>query len=114
LDHVSHRHGVELKSMNAVLDNLLVGVLLLVSVGYALYKLGPRRLSKRMLATLSRVMSAAPAFLKLGRAAQRLANAAGGPAGACGGCDNCGAEPSSPQASSGEIKIPAANIGRRN
>jgi hypothetical protein len=99
--------------MNAVLDNFLVGVVLLVSVGYALYKLGPRPLRMRILATLSRVMSAAPAFFKLSRAAQRLANAAGGPAGACGGCDNCGAEPSSPQASSGEIKIPAASIRRR-
>ena len=44
--------------MNAVLDNFLVGVLLLASVGYALYKLGPRTLRKRMLAALSRVMSA--------------------------------------------------------
>jgi len=99
--------------MNAVLDNFLVGVLLLGSVGYALYKLGPRTLSKRMLGTLSRAMSAAPAFLRLGRAARRLANAAGGPAGACGGCDNCGAEPASPQASSGEINIPASSIRRR-
>jgi hypothetical protein len=99
--------------MNAVLDNFLVGVLLLLSLSYAAYKLGPRRLRTSILKTMSRVMSAAPAFLKLGRAAQRLANAAGGPAGACGGCDNCGAEPSSPQASSGEIKIPAASIRRR-
>jgi hypothetical protein len=65
------------------------------------------------LKTMSRVMSAAPAFLGMGRTAQRLTNAAAGPAGACGGCDNCGAEPSSPQASSGEIKIPAASIRRR-
>jgi hypothetical protein len=99
--------------MNAALDNFLVGVLLLLSVGFAAYKLGPRRLRTSMLKTMSRAMSAAPAFLKLNRTAQRLANAAGGPAGACGGCDNCGAEPSSPQASSGEIKIPAASIGRR-
>jgi hypothetical protein len=99
--------------MNALLDNLLVGVLLLVSAGYALYKLGPRTLRKRMLGTLSRVMSAAPTFLRLGRAAQRLATAAGGPAGACGGCDNCGAEPSAPPASTGDINIPVASIRRR-
>jgi len=99
--------------MNDVLDNSLVGVLLLVSCGYALYKLGPRTLRKRMLATLSRAMSAAPAFLRLGRAAQRLATAAGGPAGACGGCDNCGAEPASRQASTGDINIPGAGIRRR-
>jgi hypothetical protein len=99
--------------MNAVLDNFLVGVLLIVSCGYALYKLGPRTLRKRMLATLGRAMSAAPAFLRLGRAAQRLATAAGGPAGACGGCDNCGAEPSAPPASTGDINIPVASIRRR-
>jgi hypothetical protein len=100
--------------MNAVLDNFLVGVLLLLSVGFAAYRLGPRRFRKGMLATLSRVMSAAPAFLRLSGAAQRLANAAGGPAGACGGCDNCGSETSSqPPPSSAEIKIPVANIGRR-
>jgi hypothetical protein len=100
--------------MNAVLDNFLVGVLLLVSVGYALYKLGPRALRKRMLAALSRVMSAAPAFLGLGRAARRLTLESAGNAGACGGCDNCGSETSSqPKPSSAEIKIPVANIGRR-
>ena len=100
--------------MNAVLDNFLVGVLLLVSAGYALYRLGPRALKKRMLAALSRVMSAAPAFLRLGRAARRLNLESAGNAGACGGCDSCGSETSSqPQASSPEIKIPVANIGRR-
>jgi hypothetical protein len=100
--------------MNAVLDNSLVGVLLLVSVGYALYKLGPRTLRKRILQALSRVMAAAPAFLKLGRAAQKLTVASAGTAGACGGCDNCGPETSAkPPPSSAEIKIPVANIGRR-
>jgi hypothetical protein len=99
--------------MSAVLDNLLVGIVLLLSVGYATYKLGPRRFRTQLLKASSRLMSAAPAFLGLDRAAQRLANAAGGPAGACGGCDNCGAEASPPHASSAEIKIPAASIGRR-
>jgi hypothetical protein len=102
--------------MNAVVDNLLVGALLLVSVGYVLYKLGPRALSKRILGTLSRAMAAAPAFLKLGAAAQRLAAASAGKApGACGGCDNCGSESApEPRPSSAEIKIPVSNIGRRD
>ena len=100
--------------MNAVLDNFLVGVLLFISCGYALYKLGPRTLRKRMLGTLSRAMAAAPAFLRLGSAARRLTLASAGSAGACGGCDNCGSESSSqPQPSSAEIKIPVANISRR-
>jgi len=43
--------------MNAVLDNFLVGVLLLASVSYAVYKLGPRTLKRRILQTLSRAMA---------------------------------------------------------
>jgi len=101
--------------MNAVLDNSLVGALLLVSVGYAVYKLGPRTLRRRILQSLSRAMAAAPVFLKLGRAAQKLDAASLGSAqGACGGCDNCGTETSPEgQTSSGEIRIPVANIGRK-
>jgi hypothetical protein len=101
--------------MNAVLDNFLVGVLLFVSVGYAVYKLGPRTLRRRILQTLSRAMAAAPVFLRLSRAAQKLDAASVRKAqGACGGCDNCGTETSSePQTSSAEIKVPVAKIGRR-
>jgi hypothetical protein len=101
--------------MNAVLDNFLVGVLLLASVGYAVYKLGPRTLKRRILQTLSRAMAAAPVFLKLRRAAQKLdAASASNAQGACGGCDNCGTESSSePEVSSAEIKVPVAKIGRR-
>jgi hypothetical protein len=101
--------------MNAVLDNFLVGVLLLASVGYAVYKLGPRSLKRRILQTLSRAMAAAPAFFRLSRAAQKLDAASAGKAqGACGGCDNCGTESSSEaQSSSAEIKVPVEKIGRR-
>ena len=101
--------------MNAVLDNFLVGVLLLASVAYAVYKLGPRTLRSRILRTLSRAMAAAPAFFRLGRAAQKLDAASAGKAqGACGGCDNCGTESSSEaQSSSAEIKVPVGKIGRR-
>jgi hypothetical protein len=101
--------------MNAVLDNFLVGVLLLASVCYAVYKLGPRTLRSRILRTSSRAIAAAPAFFGLGRVAQKLDAASAGKApGACGGCDNCGTESSSePQSSSAEIRIPVANIGRK-
>jgi hypothetical protein len=102
--------------MNAVLDNTLVGVLLLASVSYAVYKLGPRTLKRRILQILSRAMAAAPVSLGLGRMAQKLdaASAAGKAQGACGGCDNCGTESSSePQSPSAEIKVPVEKIGRR-
>jgi hypothetical protein len=101
--------------MNAVLDNFLVGVLLLASVGYAAYKLGPRALRRRIVQTLSSAMTAAPVFFRLHRVAQKLDAASLGSAqGACGGCDNCGTESSAePQTSSAEIKVPVEKIGRR-
>jgi hypothetical protein len=102
--------------MNAVLDNFLVGVLLLGSVGYAFYRLGPRTLRKRILNIMSGTLARAPAFLKLSRVAQRLdAVSAVKAQGACGGCDTCAAESASePRPASAEINIPLAKIGRRS
>jgi hypothetical protein len=99
--------------MNAVLDNLLVGAVLLASVGYAVYKLGPRTLRKRIVVALSTALAAAPPFLKLGAAAQRLGASAGKAQGACGGCDNCGSESAAAPSASAEVKIPVGKIGRR-
>ena len=86
--------------MNALLDDVLVGAVLLASIGYAVYKLGPRTLRTRILTALGRPATA------------------GKSQGACGGCDNCGSETTDLHASaapnaSGEIKIPVAKIGRR-
>jgi hypothetical protein len=100
--------------MNALLDGFLVATLLLVSVGYAAYKLGPRAFRKRTLEACSRVMASAPSFLSLGRVARSLASASQAKAqGACGGCDNCGTETSQAPPPSAEIKIPVEKIGRR-
>ena len=99
--------------MNAFLDDLLVGAVLLASVGYAAAKLGPKLWRQRMLETSSRVLNAAPGFLRLQGLAQRLEAASGKHTGACGGCDNCGAEPSPAPQSSGEISVPVSKIGRR-
>lgn len=99
--------------MNAVLDNFLVAAVLLVSFGYALIKLGPKSLRRRILGGLGQVLAAAPSFLKLAGVAQRLAAASGKPQTACGGCDSCGEPASSPQSAS-EINVPVAKIGRRS
>jgi len=99
--------------MNAVLDNFLVAAVLLVSLGYALIKLGPRTLRQRILWHLSRVLAAAPSFLRLAGVAQRLAAASGKNQAACGGCDSCGTESSSVPQSPSEINVPIAKIGRR-
>jgi hypothetical protein len=99
--------------MNAVLDNFLVAAVLLVSLGYALVKLGPRTLRKRILRYSSLILGSAPSFWRLKGAAQRLATASGKPQAACGGCDSCGTEPSSVPRSPSEINVPIAKIGRR-
>ena len=101
--------------MNGFLDNSLVGLVLLVSAGYAVFSLGPRSLRRRALAALGRVTARAPAFLGLRRVSQWLAVASAGKApGACGGCDSCGSEQSPTQKSTdAEITVPVAKIGRR-
>jgi hypothetical protein len=105
--------------MNSVLDELLVGVALLVSAAYALLSLGPKTLRRRLLGVSGRVMARAPAFFGLRRVAERLAAAATASAGgACGGCDNCGSEQAAPDTPAGksqsaEIAVPLAKIGRR-
>ena len=101
--------------MNSLLDNSLVGLALAVSAGYALTRLGPRSMRRRLFAALSRLSARAPAFLGLTRTAQRLAAASTSKApGACGGCDNCGPE-NAPAARSpaAEVNVPVASIGKR-
>jgi hypothetical protein len=98
--------------MNHLLDNLLVGAVLLLSLGYAFARLGPRTLRRRMLDGLGRMFESAPAVFGLSRIAQRLSSASGKAQGACGGCGNCGTESSAPKVS-GEISVPVGKIGRR-
>jgi hypothetical protein len=99
--------------MNAFLDDFLVGAVLLASIGYAVFRLGPKNWRRRILEVSSGALKAAPAALKLGGLAQRLETASGKNQAACGGCDNCGAESASTPQSSGEISVPIAKIGRR-
>ncbi len=98
--------------MNAVLDNTLVAAVLLVSLGYALVKLGPRSLREGFLRHMGLILAAAPSFLRLKGVAQRLLAAAAKNQAACGGCDTCGESESAPRPSS-EINVPIGKIGRR-
>ncbi|MGO9934689.1 MAG: DUF6587 family protein [Steroidobacteraceae bacterium] len=96
--------------MNSVLDNVLVGLALLVSACYAVASLAPGGLRQRSLAALSRLTASAPAFLGLKWAARRLSAASiSKAAGACGGCDSCQPKPGAVP----EVKVPVAKIGRR-
>jgi hypothetical protein len=101
--------------MNSILDDFLVGLVLMISAGYAIFSLGPRTLRSRTFAALSGVTASAPSFLGLGRMARWFAAASADKTqGACGGCDNCGSEktPVSTAAAS-EVRIPLAKIGKR-
>jgi hypothetical protein len=106
--------------MNSVLDISLVGLALLVSVGYAVSSLGPSSVRRRVLAALGRITVRAPAYLGLKRLANRFAAASAEKAkGACGGCDDCGATASAPMppahdSPASEVHVPVAKIGRRS
>ena len=99
--------------MNAFLDDFIVGAVLLASIGYALVKLGPKTLRKRILEASSRAIKAVPKPLGLDGVAKRLEAASVKAAAACGGCDNCGTESTSAPQSSGEFSVPVSKIGRR-
>jgi hypothetical protein len=100
--------------MSGILDKLLVGLVLLVSLGYAVASFGPRSLRRQILGTLSRAAALAPAFLGLTKAAQRLEEASTAkPGGACGGCDDCAPTAAKTSESPSEIKVPVGKIGRR-
>jgi hypothetical protein len=103
--------------MNHLLDQSLVGLLLLVSAGYALMKLGPKTLRMRILAVLSQVAARIPRMSGLSQWAKQLEAAAAKPKGACGGCDDCGTGTGTAgdaQSRPAEINIPVGKIGRRS
>jgi hypothetical protein len=80
--------------MTALIDNVLVGLVLLASIGYALLALGPKNWRRRV-------------RIALGFKSTDAKSAA-----ACGGCEGCGSDAAASQASA-EIKIPVGKIGRR-
>ncbi|MGO8856332.1 MAG: DUF6587 family protein [Steroidobacteraceae bacterium] len=102
--------------MRFFLDDLLVGLVLLASVVYAVFSLGPRSLRGRLLGGASAVLRRLPGFPGLHELAQRLDTAASIKAkGTCGGCGNCGSEQPPTTPSSGpEVRIPVSKIGKRD
>ncbi len=99
--------------MSGWLDNVLVGIALLLGFGYATYSLGPKswrgRWFKGAQAVLCRLPGAA-----LQRAAARFEAKAAKTGGACGGCGDCGSTtPKGASAAPSEVHIPLAKIGKR-
>ena len=80
--------------MTALIDDILVGLALLASIGYALLALGPKSWRHRIRSALGFKSTDAKS------------------AAACGGCEGCGSDAAAPQAPA-EIHIPVGKIGRR-
>lgn len=106
--------------MNKVLDDTLVGLVLVASAGYALASLGPKGLRTRIYRGLAVLAGRAPAFLRLGAVARRLdARAARNSSTACGGCESCGSgepianQPGASEPHAAEVRVPVAKVGRR-
>jgi hypothetical protein len=110
--------------MNKVLDNGLVALVLIASVGYALTSLGPKAQLRRLWTALAHLAARAPPRLHLGGVARRLEGAAAKRAGGCGGCENCEPEPAAGAKSSSaerraadsrgsEVRVPLEKIGKR-
>jgi hypothetical protein len=102
--------------MATFLDDLIVGALLLASVTYAAYSLGPKTVRQRLLMVGGALLPG-----RLGSRLQRAAAAKS--SGACGGCDNCGAaEKTTVAAAAGapnsdstlrEVRVPLSQITKR-
>jgi hypothetical protein len=100
--------------MNRVLDNCLVALVLLVSVGYALSSLGPKTLRRRIWSALAHLAANAPASLRLQGIARRFKATADKTAGSCGGCGSCESESSATdKKSASEVRVPLTGIGKR-
>ena len=103
--------------MNGILDDLLVGLVLVAACGYAIYSLGPKSWRGPLLVGMASLLGRLPAFVGLRGLGQRLDQAARSKSkGSCGGCDNCGSdEPAQGQAqtTSSEVRIPLAKIRKR-
>lgn len=108
--------------MHSVLDEILVGAVLLASVVYATYALGPKALRRRLMAGAVTLLRKLPSALHLQSMAQRLEATPLRAGGSCGGCDSCeSAKPAGGTAStatagsaaSTEIRVPISAIRRR-
>jgi hypothetical protein len=105
--------------MHSILDGLVVGTVLAISVVYAAFSLGPKALRRRTLLGAAFLLRTLPDTLYLRALALRLETAAAQKAaGACGGCDSCGSAQASTTATpaganSAEVRIPISTIGRR-
>lgn len=109
--------------MHGALDDVLVGGVLLASVVYATYSLGPKALRRRLLRGAGTLLRKLPSALHLRSAAQRLEASSLKAGGSCGGCDSCeSAKPAAgseaavaavDSAASTEIRVPISAIRRR-
>jgi len=102
--------------MSGLIDEVLVGLVLAISLVYAIFSLGPRTLRRRLLAAAAAPLLRLPGLRGLAR---RLQTATATAKGSCGGCGDCGSSaPAQTTSASGaapaaEISVSVAAIGKR-
>jgi hypothetical protein len=94
--------------MNRICDIGFVSILILASVSYALMKLAPKPMRRRVSGALARLLIRVPT---LHGVARRLEAAAQETSAGCGGCASC--EPETQTKAPSEVHVPLAAIGRR-
>jgi len=109
--------------MHSVLDDVLVGAVLLASIVYATYSLGPKALRRRLMRGGVTLLRKFPSALHLQSTARRLEASSLKAGGSCGGCESCesakpaaGTESTAATAGSArstEIRVPLSAIRRR-
>jgi len=112
--------------MSHAIDIAMVAIVIVASVGYAGFALGPKSFRRLIANRLIGVAARSERVPGLRWFTWRLSAGANAKlaGGSCGGCDNCGSEaadkPGAPVVSAGaggsaarEVRIPVAQIGRR-
>ncbi len=100
--------------MHGIIDDVLVGLVLLASVVYAIFSLGPRTLRRRSLTGAAVALRRLPEFTGLRAITARLETAASVKAkGGCGGCGDCGSGSAAAPPPGSEIRISVSGIGKR-
>jgi len=101
--------------MHGFLDAFLVGGVLLASVVYALFSLGPRSLRRMGLLGFAALLRVLPERLGLRGVSLRLeTSAAAKSQAACGGCEDCSSgQPKRVATPAAEIHVPVSRIGKR-
>jgi hypothetical protein len=99
--------------MHGLVDVLLVGGALTVSVVYAAFSLGPRALRRRVMLGVASLLRKLPGAMHWQRGVLRMETAAQKAGDSCGGCGSCASTPPAASSAAPEVRIPVSSIRKR-